>query len=88
MKTYTRYTDTPDEVGGKINQTRYRMKSNILPNTYYDVIYELSCSGGADFHTFQVMTAGGIWLNPTPCPITVEGTDYTPTGVYSFTKTA
>ena len=88
MKTYTRYSDTPQYVGGKINQTRYRIKSNILPDTYWDVIYELSCSGGADFHTFQVMTQFGIWLNPTPCPITVNGTDYTPTGVYSFTKTA
>lgn len=88
MKTHNRYGIAPQYIGGSINQTRYKVKSNILPNTYWDVIYQLSCSGGKDIHTWQFMTRGGIWLNPTPCPTTIEGSDYTPTGVYSFTKVA
>lgn len=88
LKTYTRYTDTPVVKGGTINQTRYRMKSNILPDTYWDVIYTLRCEAGHDIHTWQFMTAGGIFLNPEPCPTTIGGTEYTPTGVYSFTRTA
>lgn len=88
VKTYTRYTDTPVVVGGKINQTRYRMPSKVLPGVHYDVIYTLTCVDGHDLHTWQFMTKGGIFLNPEPCPTTINAVEYTPTGVYSFTKTA
>lgn len=88
VKVYNRYSETPETVGGSIQQTRYRMKSNILPGVAWDVIYTLKCTDGADMHTWQFMTKGGIFLNPEPCPIEVAGEEYAPTGVYSFTKTA
>lgn len=88
MKAYNRFTPTPTYVGGKINQTRYSMKSNILPGVSWDVRYEMTCVGGKDYHSFQLETEGGIWLNPTPCPVDVGGSTYTPNGIYSFTKTA
>lgn len=88
LKTYTRYTDAPVVKGGKINQTRYRMKSNILPGVYWDVVYELKCVDGEDIHTWELRTKGGIFLNPEPCPITINGTQYTPNGVWMFSKTA
>lgn len=88
IKTYTRYTDDVVYIGGKINHTVYRMPSNVLPGVYWDVIYQMTCVAGEYFHTWQLMTKGGIFLNPEPCPITIGGTEYTPTGIYSFTKTA
>lgn len=92
VKTYNRFGDKPEEVGGKINQTRYRMKSNILPGVYWDVRYELTCVAGHDKHTWQFESEAGIFLNPESCPVTanVNGvpTQVTPSGVYSFTKVA
>lgn len=88
MKTYTRYSSTPQVLGGKINQTRYKMASNILPGVEYDVIHQLSCVGGSDFHTFQVMTQGGIWLNPESCPQTIGEETYTANGIYAYSVTA
>lgn len=92
MKTYTRYTDKPEVMGGSINQTRYRMKSNILPGVYWDVIYTMKCIAGKDYLIWQAMTKGGIFLNPEPCPIVAgvgeDTAEYTPTGIYSFTKVA
>jgi hypothetical protein len=88
MNTYTRYTDAPVEKRGKINQTRFRYKSNILPGVYYDVIYTMSCNAGRDIHTWRFITRGGIFLNPTPCPQTIDGTEYTPTGIYGYKVTA
>ena len=88
VKTYTRYTDKPTIAGGNIQQTRYRMKSNILPGVYWDVIYTLTCTNGHDIHAWQLMTKGGIFINPEPCPTEVNETEYTPSGVYSFTKVA
>lgn len=88
MKTYTRYPSAPKDMGGKINQTRFRYKSNILPGVFYDAIYQLSCVGGKDIHAWRFITRGGIFLNPTPCPTTIEDTEYTPTGIYGFKKTA
>lgn len=93
VKTYTRYNDTPRYIGGNINQWRYRMKSKILPNTYWDVIHTLQCVNGHDIHTFQVMcTAAGIFVNPFSCPqsVTIDGTptDVEASGVYAFNQTA
>lgn len=88
VKIYNRYTEKPEVKGGNIQQTRYKMKSNILPGVYWDVIYTLTCTEGADMHTWQYMTKGGIFLNPEPCPVTIAEEEYTPTGVYSFTKVA
>jgi hypothetical protein len=92
VKTYTRYTDTPVYKAGNINQWRYRMASKILPGVYYDVIHQLTCVNGHDVHTFQVMSVGGIFLNPFSCPQTVTiddvETSVEATGVYSFNKTA
>jgi hypothetical protein len=86
VKIYNRYSETPELVKGNIQQTRYRMKSNILPGVAWDVIYTLTCTAGADMHTWQFMTKGGIFLNPEPCPVTLGEDEYTPSGVYSFTK--
>lgn len=88
MKTYTRYPSTPQVLGGTINQTRYSMESNILPGVKYDVIHQLSCVSGKDYHTFQVMTQGGIWLNPESCPQTIGENTYTANGIYAYAKTA
>lgn len=92
LKTYTRYSLKPDIIGGKVGQTRYKMASRLLPGVEFDVIYEVKCIAGKIKYTWQVSTQFGIWLNPEPCPITinVDGvpTEFTPTGVYSFTKTA
>lgn len=92
VKTYTRYGDTPVYKAGNINQWRYRMKSNILPGVYYDVIHMLTCVDGHDVHTFQIMTEGGIFVNPFSCPQTVTiadaETEVTATGVYAFNQVA
>lgn len=92
VKTYTRHPDKPEIIGGNVQHTIFRMKSQILPNTYYDVIYQLTCASGHYKHTWQFMTKAGVWLNPEACPVTVTideaSTEVTPTGVYSFTKTA
>lgn len=92
VKTYTRYTDTPVYKAGDINQWRYRMPSRILPGVYYDVIHMLKCLNGHDIHTFQIMTTGGIFVNPFSCPqsVIIDGvaTDVENTGVYAFNKTA
>lgn len=92
VSTYNRFGDKPEEVGGKINQTRYRMKSNILPGVYWDVRYELTCIGGHDKHTWQFECEAGIFLNPESCPVTVTvdgvDTEVTPSGVYAFRKVA
>lgn len=87
VKSYTRYNEM-EILGGQVNQTRYRFKSNILPGFYYDVIYVMKCVGGKIKHTWQFMTEGGMWLNPEPCPITYGGDEYTPNGVWGFTKGA
>ena len=92
VKTYTRYTDAPVYKSGNINQWRYRMPSRVIPGVYYDVIHTLTCTNGHDVHTFQIMTTGGIFVNPFSCPqsVTIEGTptDVEATGVYAFTQTA
>lgn len=88
MKTYTRYPLAPKDMGGKINQTRFKYKSKILPGVYYDGIYQLSCFEGKDIHAWRFITRGDIFLNPTPCPTTIDDTEYTPTGIYGYKMTA
>lgn len=89
MKTYNRYPTAPQVLTGKINQTRYAYPSKILPGVMYDVVYEMACgTNGSPMHKWQFFTKGGIWLNPTACPIAVGEAEYTPTGVYGFKVTA
>ena len=93
MKTYNRMQDAPLVLNGKIGQTWYTMPSKNLKGVKYDVIYQMTCqNNGAGksniFHTWRLQTQGGIWCNPTPCPVEIGLETYTPTGVYSFTKTA
>lgn len=94
MMTKNRNPDAPDEVGGKIQQTRYTIPSISLPGVKYDAYYSLECrtigNKSHDFHSWRFETNGGIWLNPEGCPITVPvggvPTVMTPTGVLSYTK--
>ena len=88
IKTYNRYSATPKVMGGKINQTRYSYASNILPGVSYDVIYELKCVDGKDFHTWKFIIQYGMWTNPEPCPIAIGEATYTPNGIYGYTKGA
>lgn len=92
LVTYNRHGDKPEVLGGKVQQTRYTVPSKNLPGVKYDVFYQLSCVVVGEtsrlIHTFRLKTYGDVFLNPKPCPITIGGTEYTPSGVYSYTKTA
>lgn len=82
MKTINRYTSTPTEIGGKVNETVYTVPSRTLPGVAYDATYQLTCevSGGKKRYrdTWKFTTKGGVFLNPVAC----SGT----TGVLSFSK--
>lgn len=90
--TKVRNSDTPVEVGGKVNQTRYTVPSSVIPGVKYDVYYSLTCTSvGAQehlVHTWKVKTRGGIFLNPEGCTVTVSAVNYNPTGVLSYSKGA
>ena len=90
--TKTRHSDSPQVVGGLIQQTRYTVPSSVIPGVKYDVFYSLKCKtvNGQEnlYHSWKVKTRGGIFLNPEGCPVVVGGNTYTPTGVLSYTKGA
>lgn len=94
MMVKPRHSDTPELIGGKVQQTRYTVNSIALPGVKYDVYYELACKvvNGKDhlFHTWRFVANAGIWLNPEGCPVTINiggtPTTLTPTGVLSYTK--
>jgi hypothetical protein len=90
--TKTRHSDTPEYIGGKINQTRYTIKSGVIPGVKYDAFYQISCATVAGieriYHTWKLKTRGGIFLNPEGCTVTVNSVNYNPTGVLSYTKGA
>lgn len=90
--TKTRNPDTPQVIGGSVQQTRYTVPSSVIPGVKYDVYYTLKCttvSGKAHIvHSWRVETNGGIFLNPEGCPVVIGGNTYTPTGVLSYTKGA
>lgn len=90
--TKTRNPDTPEVIGGQVQQTRYTVPSSVIPGVKYDVYYTLKCTtvnGKANItHSWRVETNGGIFLNPEGCPVVIGGNTYTPTGVLSYTKGA
>lgn len=94
FETVARHSDTPQVIGGSIQQTRYTVQSQVIPRTKYDVFYGLKCitnqtTGESNiFHSWKVKTRGGIFLNPEGCPVTVGGQEYNPTGIISYTKGA
>jgi hypothetical protein len=87
----TRNPDAPTLVPGDVQQTRYTISSPTLPGIKYDVFYKLTCTVDENddshiIHSWKIKFTGGMWLNPTGCPVTVNGTTSNPTGVLSFTK--
>lgn len=87
----TRNPDAPTLIPGNVQQTRYTIASPSLPGIKYDVFYTLTCTVDEDdnshiIHSWKIKFAGGMWLNPTGCPVTVKGVTANPTGVLSFTK--
>lgn len=95
FKTRARNPETPKVWGGKVNRTDYKVKSRILPGVEYDVFYSLNCipstngSGYSDIvDVWNFKTEGGIFLNPEGCPVTIGGTVYNPTGIYSYNRLA
>lgn len=90
--TKTRNPDTPEVIGGQVQQTRYTVPSSVIPGVKYDVYYTLKCTtvnGKANItHSWRIETNGGIFLNPEGCPVVIGGNTYTPTGVLSYTKGA
>lgn len=85
-------------VGGGVQDTLYRINSNMLPGVQYDVLYKIKCvvSGTPAkkryIHTWELKTQGLVELNPEGCPVTtsIGGTPtvVTPTGILSYTKVA
>jgi hypothetical protein len=90
--TKTRNSDTPEVIGGDVNQTRYTIPSSVIPGVKYDVFYTIKCitnattGEGEIMHVWKLKTRGGIFLNPEGCPVVVGGTTYYPTGVMSYSK--
>lgn len=91
MKSYNRHKGM-EVIGGKVGQTRYKIKSPNLPGVEYDVFYEVTCKviegKSVIMDTWKAKTYGDIFLNPEPCPIEVGEDTLTPSGVWSFTKGA
>lgn len=91
-----RYTPTPTEFKGTIQQTRWTIQSPTLPGISYNVYYALTCktvgSGSSArehiMHTWRIEFVGGIFLNPTACPVTIGEDTVSPTGVLSYSKGA
>ncbi len=92
MVTRAKNPQAPIVIGGNVQQTRYSVASPTLDGVRYDVFYTLDCKtvAGKDhiMHTWRLETNGGIFLNPEGCPVTIGGTEYTPTGVMSYSKGA
>lgn len=66
--TKTYYGSVPTTyAGNNINQQRYSVPSPSLPGVSYDVFYGITCSGNEIFHSWKVMTKGGLFLNPLGC---------------------
>lgn len=90
--TKTRNQDSPQVIGGTVQQTRYTVPSSVIPGVKYDVFYALKCvtKNGKEalVHAWKVQTRGGIFLNPEGCPVTIDNVVYTPTGVLSYSKGA
>jgi hypothetical protein len=90
MQSKVRYSTTPTEYAGSVQQTRYSIASPSLPGISYDVFYTLRCVDIAGvshiIHDFKIKATAGIWLNPKGCPVTVGNTTYTPSGVLSYTQ--
>lgn len=74
MVTKTRFSTVPIEVKGKnINQKRYTVASNVLPNVFYDVYYELGCANDDITYSWKIVTRGDIFQNPLGCTSTRTG---------------
>jgi len=87
---------TQTVIGGNVQDTLYRIKSNLLPGVEYDVLYKIKCvvTGNAKryIHMWELKTKGLVELNPEGCPVTANvggsPTIVTPTGVLSYTRVA
>jgi len=92
LKTTNKFAPTIREIGGDVQQTRYRMASRNLPGVEYDVVYKLTCVDGEIKHTWRIFLRGFFAANPKGCPqsILIGGTPtiVQSTGVLSYTKTA
>lgn len=78
----SKYSETPIEYGGEVNQTRYSVASPSLPGVRYDVYYTIKCTvvpGGEDeiVHIWRFVSRFGLFLNP-------EGLATGNTGVLAF----
>ena len=92
LKTTNKFAPSMVELGGKVGQTRYRLKSPNLQGIEYDVVYQLTCENGEIIHTWRFYLRGFFAQNPKGCPVTVKiggvPTQVQSTGVLSYTKTA
>lgn len=92
LKTTNKFAPSMVELGGKVGQTRYRLKSPNLQGIEYDVVYQLTCENGEIIHTWRFYLRGFFAQNPKGCPVTVQiggvPTQVQSTGVLSYTKTA
>jgi hypothetical protein len=90
--TKNRHSDTPEVIGGLVQQTRYTIPSSVIPGIKYDVFYTIKCFtvGGKEAirHIWRVRTIGDVFLNPEGCPVTISAVTYNPTGVLSYSKGA
>jgi hypothetical protein len=90
MKTRARFTRAPEVLTGQVQQTRFSIPSRVLPGVEYDVVYTLKCIENAVTQREEIVdvwnfeTEGMIAKNPEGCPVTVGGTEYTPTGVLAY----
>lgn len=91
LKTTNKFAPTMVELGGKVGQTRYRLKSPNLDGIEYDVVYQLKCEGGEIIHTWRFYLRGFFATNPKGCAQTIDisgtATQVKSTGVLSYTKT-
>lgn len=62
-----------------MTQKRYAVRSNTIPNVWYDVVYTDDCTSNEITHKFSLYVNAGFFLNPTGC-------SETRTGILSFTK--
>lgn len=90
LKNVNKFDNTIREIGGKVGQTRFQIKSPNLEGVSYDAIYQLSCVDGEIKHTWRFYLRGLFALNPKGCPVTVNiggtPTAVKSTGVLSYKK--
>lgn len=90
LKTTNKFAPTMEEIGGDVQQTRYRIDSPNLEGVQYDVVYRLTCVNSEIFHTWRIYLRGFFAVNPKGCPVSVNigGTPtlVQSTGILSYTK--